>query len=130
MSTCNRWRWRRSMRCHGRRKERFFFAGEFFRGGGVSGVVQRRSRWCQREPYEVPGVSRNSTGNWMVEVGEERCDIRETRMKSLAFHGILLEINLFAGVYVAQNYKLPNIAERADTVLKMVKDVYERYRND
>lgn len=36
------------MRCHGRRKERFFFAGEFFRGGGVSGVVQRRSRWCQR----------------------------------------------------------------------------------
>ncbi|RHN66574.1 hypothetical protein MtrunA17_Chr3g0092631 [Medicago truncatula] len=63
MSTCNRWRWRRSMRCHGRRKERFFFAGEFFRGGGVSGVVQRRSRWCQREPYEVPGVSRNSTGN-------------------------------------------------------------------
>ena len=31
---------------------------------------------------------------------------------------------------MAQNYKLPNIAERADTVLKIVKDVYERYRND
>lgn len=31
----------------------------------------------------------------MVEVGEERCDIRETRMKSLAFHGILLEIKFF-----------------------------------
>jgi len=56
-STCNRWRWRRSMRCHGdvegRRVCRWwrcewdsvFFLPEFFRGGGVSGVVQKRSGW-------------------------------------------------------------------------------------
>lgn len=35
-----------------------------------------------------------------------------------------------AGVYVAQNYKLPNIADQADNVFKMVKDVHQRYRND
>lgn len=36
----------------------------------------------------------------MVEVGEERCDIRETRMKSLAFHGILLEIKYVSLIFV------------------------------